>query len=347
MNLNTRRFCCHLPLLSALALARSGRLFAQGLSLVTAIVVMQPCRLAAQRSSEPFWIAGRYDGNRVIIYFDAVKFNKSVPRNARRITLPASPFFPPIELPPNYIAEFFKAPGAFRFALGDAFDVLTGGDAISVKLTSLVGTEGDEEVGNSSYIGALASVIGECPLLVGTEFYAVRTHREPVCGTESTPGHPVRVPTHFATLVNDPVRFDIQAHIVALLIERMRSIASGLKREAAEGRSPAFAVQPFRVSDGSLRYYATAQWKSDSTSAQSNFTLGAWLAATPTLRILAVEADQYFDLHILNVANLGGGRTGIILATQGEDSISTDLIEYRDGSDATHMRHLQSIAAAE
>jgi hypothetical protein len=149
---------------------RRRRLFARLLGLLTAFVAIQPCWLAAQQSNEPFWIAGRYDGNRVIIYFDAVKFNKSVPRNARRVVRPVSALFPPIELPPNYIAGFFKVPGVFRFNLGDQFDVLTGGDAIRVKLTTLVGSEGDEEVGNDSYIGALATVVGECPLLAGTDF---------------------------------------------------------------------------------------------------------------------------------------------------------------------------------
>ncbi len=323
--------------------SRSSR---QRLGLVTALVAV-PCCLAAQPSREPFWIAARYDGNRVVIYFDAVKFNNTVPRNARRLVQPVSAIFPPIELPSNYLASFLQQPGASRFALGEEFDVLTGIDAIRVRLTRLVGTEGDEGVGNDSYIGALATVIGDCPLLAGIDFYAVRTHREPVCGTKRSPGHPVRIPAHFATLVNDPVRFDLQTRMVALLTERMRSIASEVQRRTAEGHSPAFTVQSFQVADGSLRYYATVQWKSGSVPADSDFSLSAWFTATPTLRILAIEADQNFELRILNVADLGEGRTGIILETQGNDSISTDLLEYRDGSDAAHMRHLQSLAAGE
>lgn len=283
----------------------------------------------------------------MVIYFDAVKFNNTVPRNARRLVQPVSAIFPPIELPPDYLAGFLKQPGVFRFALGEEFDVLTGIDAIRVKLTRLVGTEGDEGVGNDSYIGALATVVGDCPLLAGTDFYVVRTHKEPICGTKPRPAHPVRIPTHFATLVNDPVRFDLQTRMVALLTERMRSIASEEARQTAEGHPPAFAVQPFQVSDGSLRYYATVKWKSGSVPADSDFSLSAWFTATPTLRILAIEGDQNFDLQILNVADLGGGRTGMIVENQGEDSISTELLEYRDSSDAAHMRHLQSLAAGE
>jgi len=127
----------------------------------------------------------------------------------------------------------------------------------------------------------------------------------------------------------------------------MMSIASDPQRHATEGRSPEFAVQPFRVADGSLRYYATAQWKSGTKSAP-DFALAAWLAPSPVLNILAVEADQNLRLpKILNVADLGGGRTAIILANGGYESSSTDLVEYIDGLDAAHMRKLQSIAAGE
>jgi hypothetical protein len=304
--------------------------------------------LPGQIENEDFWIAGRYDGNRVIIYFDAVQFNNTAPGDARRIVDPvADGFFEPVELPASFIADFFKKPGTHRFALGEEYDVLTGGDAISVKLTSLIGTEADEGVGNNSYIGALATVIGECPLLVPAEYYAVRQHREPVCGSK-LPGHPPQFRAKFATLVDEPARFDVQTQIVSLLTKSMRSIASDSQRSAAEGRSPAFTLQSFRVTDGTLRYYAIARWKSGSKPAPSDFSLGAWLAPAPALRILAVEVNQYVNPpRILNVVDLSGGKTGIILARGGEDSRSTDLVEYRDGLDAAHMRTLQSISAAE
>jgi rRNA maturation protein Nop10 len=317
--------------------------------LVLGVLIAQCNSVSGQTHPERFRLAGRYDGNRVIIYFDAVKFNKTVPPNAPRMVNPvAVGFFQPVELPASYIANFLKEPDAYRFALGEEYDVLTSSTAISVKLTTLVGTEGDEEVGNDSYIGALATVTGECPLPESNDYYAVRRHQEPVCGSKAQPGHPIRFSRKFATLVNEPVRFDVQTQIVSLLTQRMMSTASDLQRHAAEGHSPAFAVQPFRVADGSLRYYATAQWKSGARPARSDFSLGAWIASGPTLRILAVEANQNVNLpRILNVANLGGGETGIILANGGEDSISTDLVEYRDGLDVAHMRTLQSIAAGE
>jgi len=39
----------------------------------------------AQAKPERFWLAGRYDGNRVIVYFDAVKFNGALPSTSRRL----------------------------------------------------------------------------------------------------------------------------------------------------------------------------------------------------------------------------------------------------------------------
>lgn len=38
--------------------------------------------------SERFWLAGRYDGYRIIVYFDVVKFNGTVPSIAEKLTDP-------------------------------------------------------------------------------------------------------------------------------------------------------------------------------------------------------------------------------------------------------------------
>jgi hypothetical protein len=322
------------------------------LRLAAAIIAMLMAygAVAQSKSQEPgrAWIAGRYDGNCVIIYFDAVHFgNERVP-NAKRIIDPvAGGFFLPMTLTASYIADFFKGPGTHRFAIGEKYDVIIGPVAIPVTLTTLVGTQGDEGVGNDSYIGALATVVDGCDLYGAAEYYVVRPHREPACGSKFTPGHPVLVPKKFATLVDEPVQFAVQTQIVSLLTKSMASIAPEAQQSAIQGRSPAFRVQPFQTADGGLRYYATAEWKSRDKS-QRDFSLGAWLSPVRTLHILAVEADQSQLLPaILNVGDLGEGRTGIILANGGEDHGSTDLYEYRDGFDMANMQKLQSIAAGE
>jgi hypothetical protein len=70
-----------------------------------------------QKEPERFWLAGRYDGNRVVVYFDAVKFEGTMSSNARKIANPvAGAFFNPVELPAGYIARFQKTPSAEQFA---------------------------------------------------------------------------------------------------------------------------------------------------------------------------------------------------------------------------------------
>jgi len=67
--------------------------------------------VSAQTKPERFWLAGRYDGNRVIIYFNSVKFNGTLPAKAEEIANPVvDGFFTPMELPANYIAQFLKEP---------------------------------------------------------------------------------------------------------------------------------------------------------------------------------------------------------------------------------------------
>ena len=67
----------------------------------------------------------------------------------------------------------------------------------------------------------------------------------------------------------------------------------------------------------------------------------------PTLRILAVEANQNINLpQILNVANIEN-KTFIILVESGEDSSETTLVEYQDGFDVAQMRNLQAIGGGE
>jgi len=309
----------------------------------------------AQKTPERFWLAGRYDGNRVIVYFDAVKFHGTVPHTAKRIADPVvGGFFMPMELPTSYVAQFLRTPDVEHFALGDKYDLLLGyGKVATVMLTTLVGTEGDEEVGNDSFIGALATVENEddTMYLASGGIYVIRRHRKL---PDSKPKSPPRPDTVYAGLQGDPVRFDIQTKIVALLTERMGSTAKADHKLTVAGMSPVFAVQAFHLANGKLRYYARAVWNSgEGANTKTVFALSAWISPSPTLHILAVEGREspYDGLGVLpdlyNVVDLGGGRTGIIVGRSGEDSNSTDLLEYRDGLDLRQMRILQPIGAGE
>jgi hypothetical protein len=189
-----------------------------------------------QKESERFWLAGRYDGNRVVVYFDAVKFEGTMSSNARKIANPAaSAFFSPVELPESYIERFQKRPIGEHFAIGDRYDLLLGGTVATIKLTSLVGCETDEEVGN--------------------DYYAVRRHQEPQ-SDRAQPKSSAQYLKH-AGLRDEPVRFDIETRIAEILNLRMKMEATDAERRVAGNVSPAFKVQPFQVADGSLRYYCS------------------------------------------------------------------------------------------
>src|SRR5207302_6475417 len=56
-----------------------------GRILILALVVTFSLAVSAQIQPERFWLAGRYDGDRILIYFQAVKFNHTIPQNARRL----------------------------------------------------------------------------------------------------------------------------------------------------------------------------------------------------------------------------------------------------------------------
>jgi hypothetical protein len=308
--------------------------------------------VGSQAQPERFWLAGRYDGNRIIVYFDAVKFNGTVPPNGQKLPYPVvNGFFEQVELPSNYVTQFQNRPNAEHFQVGDEYDLIVGNDGIvPITLTTLVGFESDEQVGNDSYIGALATVKNSDYLLYSKGYYAVRHHQEPAIGPLPRPG----VNPTFASLLDAPARFDTQTAIASLLTERMKMTATAAEQRQAAMVSPAFEVQTFRLSGGALRYYARAEWKvSANPEAKSIYALGAWITSRPSLQIVAVEKrTSSYDFQselprLLNVLDLGGGRTGLVVGIQGEDSRALELVEYRDGADLGHMHRFQWIGEGE
>ena len=306
-----------------------------------------------QQNPERFWLAGRYDGDRVVIYFQAVKFAGTMPPNARKIADPVvAGFFSPVELPANYIAHFQAASNAERFALGDSYDLLLGnGSVVPIKLTMLVGCETDEGVGNDSFIGALATVEKSDSLFATKGYYAVRRHQEPQSGASNLRPKTTAELSKYAHLGDDPVRFDVEAKIAEILNARMKMDATDAEENAIRIISPAFTVQSFHLADGSLRYYVRAQWKTGKErNGLPTYALAAWIASLPKLHILAVERRPFIENEVpglLNVVDLGDGRTGIIVHIQGGDSTALELAEYRDGSNVKSMRVMQSIAWGE
>ncbi len=308
-----------------------------------------------QAQAERFWLAGRYDGNRVVVYFDAVKFEGTMSSNAHKIANPvAGAFFTPVELPASFIARFQKTPKAEHFAIGDRYDLLLGNGTIAtIRLTTLVGCETDEEVGNDSFIGALGTVEKGDALVFTKEYYAVRRHQEPEGG--GTKPKTTAEYLKYSGFRDEPVRFDIETRIAEILNLRMKTEATDAERRVAGDVSPAFNVQPFQVADGSLRYYVRAEWKPGKEPKDTpTYLLAAWMSPLPTLHILAVEkrTSPYDGIEsglpdLRNVVDLGNGRTGIIVDLSGLDSTELRLLEYRDGANIKGMRAIQAIGTGE
>jgi hypothetical protein len=272
-----------------------------------------PCH-SADNASEGFWPAGRYDGDRIVVYFEAVKFGTNFPVSEPKLAPPvASAFFSPMALTSKDIQRFDP-----QFAIGDQYGLLLGNnDSVTVTLTQLVYSPGDEGVGNFSYIGVLAKVNQENGLPFQGDYYVVTKHRDP---------------GSVALLRSAPVQLNIQNQIAAKLKSRLSDLS-------------VLQVQSFTLADGSPRYYARAE-------SASGKALSAWLSPDPSLHVLAFQ-DQTSKYgfnsetpELLNVIDLGRGRTGIIVSTTGEDSQGLFLLEYRDGPFQA-MRKLFLISAAE
>jgi hypothetical protein len=318
-----------------------------------AVAQDQPAKAQPEQvKPERFWLAGRYDGNRVIVYFDAVKFEGALASSGHEIAPPiAMAFFNPVRVPAAFAARFQKESNSEHFALGDKYDLLLDGGLVrTVTLSTLVGAETDEEVGNDSFLGALATLDKESATFLDKNYYVVRRHLENQNkGDKEKPPNPDAT---YAYLEEESLRFDVQTQIVDLLTQRMKALATDPQRRMAERTSPVVQVQSFRVADGTLRYYASAEWHSGTRiTDKDSCAVAAWLAPQPTLHILAMEAQTfgyvYDEPKLLNVIDLGGGRTGMIVTISAGESIETGLFEYHDGTDLKHMRLLQSIAAGE
>jgi hypothetical protein len=284
--------------------------------------------------------------------FDAVTFNDTLSSNSHQITRPvAKGFFGPVGIDQTYARKFQGAPGSERFALGDKYDLVSGQGLVrTITLTDLVGAETDEGVGNDSFLGALGS-LNKDDMPLEDDYYVLRRHHESPNVNGSEKALPVEGGT-YAYLQSGPVRFDVQMQIVDLLTGRMKVLATEAARRATERVSPQVEVTAFHLSDGSLRYYAFAGWYSGAQATGDNsYSIGAWLSREPTLHIIALERRTFGyqgdEPKLLNVIDLGGGRTGVIVFISAGESIETDLFEYRDGVVLKDMRVLQSIATGE
>jgi hypothetical protein len=312
-------------------------------AIMLAVAILSSSLAQAQKPQERYWLAGRYDANRVVIFFQAVTFGGTLPPDAQELPWPvASGFCCPVKLPASYLARFQKAPGAEHFALGDKYDlIIDKGETVTVTLTTLVGAESDEGVGNNSHIGALASLEKHKEGWLGSNYYAARRHRQ---RTER-----IAYPS-IAWIRREPVRLDIQTEILGFLTAEVSARVSEAKRSAVGNVPPSLAVQQFRLADGTIRYYARAEWqRGEWPTVEASYSLGGWFAPFPKLHVVAVELGWDFESlpELLNVIYLGPDRTGVIVKTKGVESIWWELHEYRDGVGVRGMPTLHSTGGGE
>ncbi len=313
--------------------------------LVLAIgVVERPA--ARQSTTERFWLAGRYDRTHLIVYFEAVHFNDTFPTGARSIAPPvADGFFDPKVLPKDIIARFQKDSKAEPFDLGGRYDVLLDGGRVAVmSLTTLVGFKSDEFVGNESYIGAIGLVSTNDQPLLSMDYYAVRRHVPAVDpGAAAMTTRP-----SLARLLKGPVAPSATASMAALFEDRLKTAAT---RSATGGAPISIArTQSFTTTGGDLRYFVVGQ----SGLGRVCRTIDAWLAPVPVLHVVAAETvvngcagTMAQGTTLLNVVDLGAGRTGLVVRQRGGDGMALKLVEYKDGFDLGHMRTWQTISFGE
>jgi hypothetical protein len=305
--------------------------------------------------SERFWLAGQYDGSRVIVYFGAVKFGATFPHDARKLPDPTVfGFFSPRELPASYVVPLQKEFNIESFRAGDRYVLLAENGAVrTLTLTTLIGFYADEQVGNDSLVGAIGTVDGESPLLLTKGYYVVR--RPEGASTAESSRNKGAKPSR-AGLLDEPVRFDVQRRIAHLLDERMKQATTKTPGYDDGTTAPAFVVQPLHLATGALRYYVRAEWRNPTAGARGvPYRLGAWIVPGAAARILAAEAPTSAGVYgfeqalpnLLNVVDLGHGRTGLIVHIAGLDSTELTLYEYRDRASLSEMRVLHSIGVGE
>jgi hypothetical protein len=314
---------------------------------VALAAVMSPVgpNRAPAAPAERIWIAGRYDQNRIVVYFATAHFNGTTPPSARKIAVPrADGFFDPVSLSPSDVERFRTDTAAEHFAIGDRYDlVLDKGHVATVTLTSLIGFMSDEQVGNDSYVGALGTVSREDMRAFTKDYYVLRPH-----------GAPARDRALRGGLVSDAASASVDSAIGQLIRERLSADTNVARRDGKALPFTFLGATVLTLVDGSQRYYARALFGSTDDGPCTN--VEAWVAAEPGergRRILATAAhgcqdDMPKDLpELLNAVDLGDGRAALIVNWPGTDGRSLLLYEYRDGATLAEMRVLQSISVAE
>ena len=290
------------------------------------------------------WIAGRYDDTHVVMYFATAHFRDSSPPSAVKIPAPkADGFFDPEALSLGDVERGRDSASTERFAIGDRYDlVLDRGHVATVVLTSLVAFESDEQVGNDSYVGAIARVSASDLAFFTRDYYVVR------------PFGQAQVHSPLVGIARDRMNERMRGQVITRLRDRLAADSDTSVERKARTMSPIVQdATPFTLADGGKRWYVRGTMSVDATDCTK---FEAWLAPRARgqeFRLLAVSPSSCsYDMpkeapRLLNAVDLGAGRIGLIMEYLGEDGRALVLHEYVDGSSLAHMPVLQTIAAGE
>jgi hypothetical protein len=177
-------------------------------------------------------------------------------------------------------------------------------------------------------------------------YYVVRRHRgSDNAGAAETPATSRVLASLRDTVMPAAMRQDVSSHLHDLLL---RDTSETIREDAAQIPVAVNDVKALVLAGGALRFYVRAVMQSDTscTKVEARITPG------PVLRIAAMAAStcMYDSLkepgRLVDVYDLGDGRTGLIVDYDLPDGRALELIEYRDGVVLAHMPTLQSISAS-
>jgi hypothetical protein len=177
-------------------------------------------------------------------------------------------------------------------------------------------------------------------------YYVVRRHRgSDNAGAAETPATSRVLASLRDTVMPAAMRQDVSSHLHDLLL---RDTSETIREDAAQIPVAVNDVKALVLAGGALRFYVRAVMQSDTSCTK----VEAWITPLPVLRIAAMAAStcMYDSLkepgRLVDVYDLGDGRTGLIVDYDLPDGRALELIEYRDGVVLAHMPTLQSISAS-
>jgi hypothetical protein len=307
------------------------------------------------RSAHGPWIATRYDTTHVSAYFDILKPTTPFPKDAPKLPCttteqdPLGTILTQVTSAQMATLQSFDPDGE-KFKLGDQYKLLLGGGTwLPVTVTALTGIAGfdggDTDPSSDTYIGALLAVApSHLPKFkaTGHDFFVLE---RPDAVLEPSPVQPSFTDWQSPLLVADFIGLILQPRLETMF----RGVGFELDRE------PTIRLQAVQIGPhtGSI-YFLNASWKAKLWRGHVDYhavalVAYAWAALAPAPHLISTPAtgtrgptEFQLDQEVLNVVDLGGGRTGILFRDDAMYHWSVQLLEYS----ADHLRAINAFGNA-